>query len=147
MAEQNFGKIAERFFGSALVSILGETAKSVLPNCLMCSSKAVPLPCILCGSFTCFEHGYHSIGRKEAICRKCLLDMLGDAGGVDLDPFEVLGIREDSTVPEIERAFRIKSKKCHPDLYPDDKDKEAQFKQLQRAREFAKAKAQGEEEK
>lgn len=134
-----------KFFGSAMLSVVGEAAKSMLPNCYVCSSKAVPLACVMCGSFTCMDHGYHSVGRRESLCRKCLLELLdGATEGLDLSPYEVLGVDEGSPVSAIERAFRIKSKKCHPDLYPGNKEKEHEFKVLQWAREQAKAKAQGE---
>jgi hypothetical protein len=37
-----------------------------------------------------------------------------------LDPRSILGVRSDATLEEIERAFRAKSKKHHPDLGGDE---------------------------
>jgi len=91
------------------------------------------------------DHGYHSVGRREAVCRKCIIELLdGATEGLNLTPFELLGVDENATVAAVERAFRIKAKKCHPDIYPNNKDKEHEFKMLQWAREQAKAKIQGE---
>ena len=49
------------------------------------------------------------------------------------DPYEILGVRKDSSNEEIQKAFRRMAKKSHPDLYPGDKKAEDSFKDLNSA--------------
>ena len=51
------------------------------------------------------------------------------------DYYEVLGVARTSTMTEIKSAYRTKAKKCHPDLHPNDKDAEIQFKEITEAYE------------
>lgn len=36
------------------------------------------------------------------------------------DPYQVLGIQKGASQDEIKKAYRKKTKECHPDLHPDD---------------------------
>lgn len=36
------------------------------------------------------------------------------------DPYEVLGVAPGASQEEIKKAYRLKTKECHPDLHPDD---------------------------
>ncbi|MDO4544018.1 MAG: molecular chaperone DnaJ [Clostridia bacterium] len=49
------------------------------------------------------------------------------------DYYEVLGVDKGADDSQIKSAFRKKAKDCHPDLHPNDKQKEAQFKELNEA--------------
>ena len=49
------------------------------------------------------------------------------------DYYEVLGLQKGASEDEIKKAYRKLAKTCHPDLHPDDKAAEAQFKELNEA--------------
>ena len=49
------------------------------------------------------------------------------------DYYEVLGVSKPASESEIKSAFRKAAKSCHPDLHPNDKAAEAQFKELNEA--------------
>lgn len=51
------------------------------------------------------------------------------------DYYEVLGVDKKASDADIKSAFRKKAKTCHPDLNPDDKAKEAEFKEINEAYE------------
>lgn len=51
------------------------------------------------------------------------------------DYYEVLGVKKDASDADIKAAFRKKAKECHPDLHPNDKAAEAQFKEINEAAE------------
>ena len=46
------------------------------------------------------------------------------------NPYEVLGVSEHADDREIKSAYRQKTRDCHPDLYPNDLEKEKQFREL-----------------
>ena len=51
------------------------------------------------------------------------------------DYYEVLGLQKGASETEIKKAYRKMAKECHPDLHPDDKKAEAQFKEISEAYE------------
>ena len=51
------------------------------------------------------------------------------------DYYEVLGVSKNASAAEIKSAYRNMAKKCHPDLHPNDKDAEVQFKEITQAYE------------
>jgi DnaJ family protein C protein 17 len=53
-----------------------------------------------------------------------------------MDLYELLEINEKCTTQEIATAFRKKALKCHPDKYPDDKEKAETFLLVKKALEI-----------
>jgi DnaJ-class molecular chaperone len=49
------------------------------------------------------------------------------------DPYEVIGVKRDASHSEIQKAYRQKAKKLHPDLNPGDKQAERKFQELSAA--------------
>ena len=51
------------------------------------------------------------------------------------DYYKVLGVEKNADEKEIQKAFRKLARKYHPDLHPNDKAKEKQFKEINEAYE------------
>jgi len=49
-----------------------------------------------------------------------------------------VGVSPGASIGDLERAYRIKSKQCHPDLHPDDPMAKKKFQSLGEAYEFLK---------
>lgn len=58
------------------------------------------------------------------------------------DPYEILGVKRDASQSDVQKAYRRKAKKLHPDLNPGNKQAEQDFKDLSAAYEIL-----GDEEK
>lgn len=121
-------------FGPTVMGLF-EGATQYLPDCYGCTKRAIPLRCTRCGQFACMDHAYVNVGRLSLVCVQCQTDLLGEDIGGGVDPHEVLGVKPGATRAQVERAFRIKSKSCHPDHHPDDEKKKKEWAQLQWARE------------
>ncbi len=52
------------------------------------------------------------------------------------DYYEILGIEKNASEDDIKRAYRLIAKKCHPDLNPDNKEAEQEFKEATAAYEI-----------
>ncbi len=56
------------------------------------------------------------------------------------DPYETLGVSRSATDKEIKDAFKKLARKFHPDLHPDNKEAEANFKAISAANDLLKDK-------
>lgn len=52
-----------------------------------------------------------------------------------IDYYKILGVNKNATQDDIKKAYRKLARKLHPDLNPDDKEAERQFKELNEANE------------
>lgn len=52
-----------------------------------------------------------------------------------MDYYKILGVGKNATQEDIKKAYRKLARKLHPDLNPDDKEAEKQFKELNEANE------------
>ena len=52
---------------------------------------------------------------------------------VDTSYYDLFGLKPDCTSAQIKKAYYQKAKQCHPDKFPDDPSKEAEFKELSEA--------------
>jgi len=131
--------LVEQLLGSRATEAAELVADRLLKPCVCCSRKAIPIDCKFCGAQVCAHHGYFNVGRREVICQLCERDVLGEAAGVtpDIDHWEVLGFDGPTSRQLINRAFRIKSRSCHPDRYPNDTQKAKEWRRLQWARDLA----------
>ena len=127
-----------RVTSSPFAEVVGNVAQATLPDCLCCTKKAIPFRCSRCGAFVCIDHAFVCVPKRTLICAPCLRELTKEAGGVEDsdDPYAVLGVTERASAAEIERAFRLKSKSCHPDRNPGEEAKRA-WRKLQWAREEA----------
>ena len=57
-----------------------------------------------------------------------------------MDPYATLGVERSASDQDIKRAFKKLARQFHPDLHPDDKEAEAQFKQISSAYDLLKDK-------
>ncbi len=67
-------------------------------------------------------------------------DDKGNGKGKDVDGpvgkqnyYEVLGVKKDSSTAQIRRAYHKLALECHPDKFPGDDSKEAQFRDISEA--------------
>ncbi len=49
------------------------------------------------------------------------------------DPYAILGVSKDAEDDDIKKAYRARALRCHPDRFPGDPDKEAEFRELKEA--------------
>lgn len=49
------------------------------------------------------------------------------------DPYKTLGVKKDASQDDIQKAYRRRAKKLHPDLNPGDRQAEEQFKEVSAA--------------
>jgi DnaJ-class molecular chaperone len=52
------------------------------------------------------------------------------------DPYKTLGVKKDASQEDIQKAYRRRAKKLHPDLNPGDRQAEEQFKELSAANDL-----------
>lgn len=52
-----------------------------------------------------------------------------------IDYYKILGVDKNATQDDVKKAYRKRARKLHPDLNPDDKEAERQFKELNEANE------------
>ena len=52
------------------------------------------------------------------------------------DPYDVLGVKRETSDADIQKAYRRLAKKSHPDLHPGDKKAEERFKDLNAANDI-----------
>ena len=52
------------------------------------------------------------------------------------DPYKTLGVSKTATQAEIKKAYRKLAKSLHPDLHPDDPDKQAEFQAVSAAHDL-----------
>ncbi|KAM0736257.1 DnaJ-like protein subfamily C member 17 [Formica fusca] len=50
-----------------------------------------------------------------------------------MDPYEILGVKNDATLAEIKKVYRKKSLTCHPDKNPHKQEAAAEFYKLSEA--------------
>jgi len=50
--------------------------------------------------------------------------------------YEILGVKDTASINEIKKAYHAKAKQYHPDLNPDNKEAESNFKKVAEAYEF-----------
>lgn len=123
-------------------------ASPYIPKCKVCGESVVtPLPCRLCGQYSCEDHMlYHISG--FGVCLDCCWE-----AGMDFDleeeeeedeaigfPWSELGIEPTISISDINKAYRKQAARLHPDRFRDQEQKtqaQAAFVRLNAAREEA----------
>lgn len=130
--------------------VLSDAAEQLIPECDECGAKALPIRCLGCGNFSCLEHSFVNPFTQETICLDCASTLEGGrkpkrrkkkatsgkakqpSGDRDY-PWSVLGVKPSASETEINKAFRIKAAKLHP----DHGGNQADFQKLNEAKEIA----------
>lgn len=128
---------------------LGNVAESVMPDCDLCGEMGLPIRCVGCQGFSCLEHAYVNYSTQQFICTTCAESMgakkrpkkrkvrkvTKQSHEVKRSgyPWVVLGIPPNSSEEVINKAFRQKAAKCHPDKGGSKEE----FNKLNEAKEVA----------
>ena len=120
---------------------LGDAADNFIPTCEECGEMGIPIRCLGCQGFVCLDHAFINYSSREIICIECACELEGVGvgrkkkrgkgqgkeqgkrpsqrkGNVSTGkgyPWSVLGIPPNSSEDVINKAFRQKAAKCHPD--------------------------------
>jgi len=134
--------ILDALTGSLVDTVKG-AAYSAIPECNCCDQKAVPIPCVACGEYSCIDHGFFN-KRLQAICGQCAMALevdldedepqVADVDAERIDwAFSILGLSKSATSDEIKAAHRKLAMQYHPDRGGNETD----FSQAQKAFEVA----------
>lgn len=110
-----------------LKQVIGEVADNFVPSCEECGEMGIPIRCLGCQSFVCLDHAFVNYTSREIVCFSCVESFESGKGKkqrkaqrqkkkTEADyPWTVLGIPPGSSEEVINKAFRRKAAKCHPD--------------------------------
>lgn len=108
----------DQLFGAFKDGKAFKLAGDLYPKCHICGAKAVPLKCLGCGKFACLVHSWVNPIEATAVCADCIDYSFGLGEEINYDgpdPWETLGIDEDTGMEELKKAHRKFAKENHPD--------------------------------
>lgn len=87
---------------------------------------------------TFIENAIKSILTSAVLLGAVILLVYGLTGAYRMTPYEILGVERTADKKAIKKAFQLKAKQTHPDKFPGDADKEAEFIRIKKAYEVLK---------
>ena len=155
-----FGDILDEVIGSGAQKVF-ETVHRVTPKCGFCGTSTI-LRCAVCGQHVCNIHGFvnaRAWNQYTVICSGCMSNHF-DFVRVEPppnyappdempwqhqeQPWDILEVQWNATPEEIDKAFKAKAKKVHPDHAKNDIDRarrEREMRMTSAAYEWMKQRA------
>ena len=166
--QSGWGSAGKGRFGELLDEIMGigaqkfaETVQRVTPKCSFCGASTI-LRCQACGAYVCNVHGFvnaQTWNQYTVVCSECMsraFDFVTVAPPPNYarpdempwhhqdQPWDILGVRWNASMEEIDKAFKAKARQVHPDRASDDIDRarrERAMKKVSAAYEWMKERA------
>lgn len=138
-ASSKFGDILDEIIGSGAQKVF-ETVRRVTPKCGFCGTSTI-LRCAACGQHVCNLHGFvnaRAWNQYTVICSQCVsrhfefvrVEPPPNYAAPDempwhheTDPWDILGVRWDASLDEIDKGFKTRARAVHPDRATNDIDR------------------------
>jgi len=143
-----FGDLLDEIIGSGAQKVF-ETVHRVTPKCQFCGTSTI-MRCQQCGRSVCNVHGFvnaRAWNQYTVVCSECMaqhFDFVEIAPPPNYarpdempwqheeQPWELLGVRWDADEATLNKAFKAKARKVHPDRATDEVDRKRREKAMRK---------------